>query len=60
MIIHLSDYRTSTREPMSKRTFEAGIKDITRRISSGQISAEEGDKAIKRLINDYFFPEIEG
>lgn len=60
MIIHLSDYRQSKSEPMSKRTFDASMKDITRRIANGQVSAEEGNKAIQRLIDEYFFPEFEG
>ncbi|CAM5794777.1 hypothetical protein [Brevibacillus borstelensis] len=57
MIVHLSDYRSSKCEPMSKRTFEASMKDVTRRLSNGQISAEEGYKALNKLIDEYFFPE---
>jgi len=57
MIIQLSDFRDTEPQVMSKRTFDASLKNITRRIADGRISAEEGYLAIQHLINEYFFPE---
>jgi hypothetical protein len=56
MIIHLSDYRQPD-QPMSKRTFEANLKNITRLIEKGHVTADQGYQKIQRWIDEYFFPE---
>jgi|GEM_PF-6922118 len=57
LIVHLSDYRPSQNEPMSKRTFDASLKHITHQLANGQVRAEQGNRAIQKLIEEYFFPE---
>ncbi|WP_019123593.1 hypothetical protein [Brevibacillus massiliensis] len=56
MIIHLSDYRKPD-QPMSKRTFEASLKNITKLIEKGQVTSDQAYQKIQRLIDEYFFPE---
>ena len=57
-VIQLSSYRYQPKEPMSKRTFEAGLKSITKRIERNEVTADQGYMQISRLIDEYFFPEV--
>jgi len=56
-VVQLSSYRQQP-QPMSKRTFEAGLKSITKMIEQGKITASEGYTQIQKLQNEYFFPEM--
>jgi hypothetical protein len=57
MIIQLSAFRDTKPQVMSKRTFDASLKDVTKQIAVGKISPQDGYESIQRLINEYFFPE---
>ncbi|MBO8164672.1 MAG: hypothetical protein H0Z34_13305 [Brevibacillus sp.] len=57
-VLRLSDYRSPRMpQPMSKRTFESGLRAVTKQLEQQQIAAEQGYLQIRRLIDDYFFPE---
>lgn len=54
-VVNLDHFRQPIKL-MDKHSYEAGIKDIARRIGSGEVSPDEGWKQILKLQNQYFFP----